>query len=154
MYQALRYVRFRYTALILVTAFVTCTIGICSAAAGKERSAGTSYNGSVAHTASDDSRRLLKALRDRGVGRDLIADIVAVANGDEATIKVGGAWHSIPYRERLNIAQDLWQSWAMIHCPNAQDKAKITIVNDRGIRIGGSGKGPRSRIWVDKGGKR
>ncbi len=70
--------------------------------------------------------------------------------GDEATVTVVDSFHSLPYQNRLQFAQNLWKAWASIDSPNDVDKARISIVDRNGNEVGGSGFLGGSTVWVQQ----
>jgi RNA polymerase subunit RPABC4/transcription elongation factor Spt4 len=65
-----------------------------------------------------------------------------------ATLTVKNAWHLRHKQIRLQDAQNLWKSWAVIASPADEDKARIKLVDGNGNEVGGSRALGGSLIWV------
>lgn len=70
-------------------------------------------------------------------------------NEDDLLVVVGSDWHYEPRQMRLQMAQAMWKIWAGIHSPNEPDKARISLKDMMGNRIGGSSWMGGSVVHVD-----
>jgi hypothetical protein len=83
----------------------------------------------------------------------IVEGVTAQQIGDntwEATLTVADVWHIKHKQIRLQDAQTLWETWAMIASPQDQDRARIKIVDHRGNEVGGSRVWGGSLIWVNE----
>lgn len=77
-----------------------------------------------------------------------IVDRVAVRRSGDiwtVTLTVGDIWHIHHKQIRLQDTQNLWKLWALVASPKDPDKARISIVDQNGNEVGGSGI---LGIWV------
>jgi hypothetical protein len=68
----------------------------------------------------------------------------------KATLMVKDIWHVRHYQVRLQDAQTLWKTWAMIASPKEMDNARIVLVDGNGNEVGGSRALAGSLIWVQE----
>lgn len=66
----------------------------------------------------------------------------------EVRITLHKDWNFLEYEVRLKLAQDLWKMWATILPPHSRDQARITLVDEKDVKLGGSRLLGPSRIWV------
>jgi hypothetical protein len=69
---------------------------------------------------------------------------------DTLIIEVQNTWHFLPYQIRYQMAQNLWQAWAMAYNPEVLDHARIEVKDLNGNSVGGSRILGGSLIWVSK----
>jgi hypothetical protein len=60
-------------------------------------------------------------------------------SADGVTITVKTAWLALPKLVRETHAQQLWKAWASLNTPTDLDKSSITLVDETGREVGGSG---------------
>lgn len=86
----------------------------------------------------------VKSLKADGV----ILRVTKGLSDNEVRITLAKDWHILEYEVRLKLAQDLWKMWSKILPPHSRDQARITLVDERDIKLGGSRLLGPSRIWV------
>lgn len=73
---------------------------------------------------------------------DSTGAVLVSVNADSrnmAEVTVGDAWHTQPKYVRLQMAENLWQSWVEITSPQSPDSAYLKLVDVNGDKVGGSG---------------
>ena len=102
-------------------------------------------------TSQKDAEAFMSLARSLSIPAQVLVDAKADASfPDRLLITVGNAWHSQPYQMRLQMAQNLWQSWANVHSPKDLDKARISLRDLNGNEVGGSRAFAGSLIWVQE----
>jgi hypothetical protein len=82
--------------------------------------------------------------------RDFILQVTPGLREKEVKITVTNAWHIQHYQARLQLAQNLWTTWAKMASPREPDQARISIVDLNGNEVGGSRILGGSLIWVSE----
>ena len=99
-----------------------------------------------------DVEKFKAALVISGIDKTLIYNISY--NSDPGThsadLTVTNLWHVQTYQIRLQMAQNLWKTWAIIHSPKNSDMARIRILDFNGNEVGGSRTWGGSLIWVQE----
>jgi hypothetical protein len=114
---------------------------------------GKSSNSPVADsaTAQKDAEAFISFARTMNVSPQIVVDAKPNSSfPDQLLITVANHWHSQPYQMRLQMAQNLWQSWAKVHSPKDLDKARISLRDLNGNEVGGSRVFAGSVIWVQE----
>ena len=101
-----------------------------------------------AKSAADNVRRYRTRLNAGGLNERIITRLSA--NGLKVTITVVDVWSDMDYGSRLQAADTLYKLWALVASPGSPDSARISIVNENGVEIGGSRMLAGSLIWVQK----
>jgi hypothetical protein len=71
-------------------------------------------------------------------------------NQQTIIVYVSDAWHFLPYQIRLQLAQNIWATWATaMNAPNP-DHARVDIRDNNGNSVGGSKLLGGSLSWVSK----
>ncbi len=99
--------------------------------------------------ASAHRAEFLRALSNVEGMSDWIKQVGRGLDEDDLLIVVSSNWHYQPRQMRLQMAQALWKIWAGIHSPKEPDKAKISLKDMMGNRVGGSGIMGGSLVHVD-----
>ena len=92
---------------------------------------------------ADETWTYLTALR--GAGLDSLVQQVNTS-GDDITVSVNGTWRNQPPALQQQLAQNLWRLWAQLHSPSNPDRARITLIDAEGKRLGGSNQQVGSQV--------
>ncbi len=87
------------------------------------------------------------------VDSDLVSIVKRVDKGfsdNQLAITVYNNWHYEPHQIRKQAGEMLWEIWARIHSPDDVDKARISILDLNGNKVGGSRFIAGSMIWMDE----
>ncbi|MDX1483391.1 MAG: hypothetical protein R3229_02820 [Alphaproteobacteria bacterium] len=83
-------------------------------------------------------------------GGRLVAKVEKGLSDHELRLQVDGAWSALDQATRYRFARAMWQAWAALHDPGDRYKARILIIDEKGMKIGGSRLLDPSKIWVRK----
>lgn len=72
------------------------------------------------------------------------------AKDDTVILTVTNYWHVMHYQNRLQAAQNLWAGWAKLKSPREPDRARLSLVDFNGNKVGGSRFLAGSLIWVQE----
>ncbi len=86
----------------------------------------------------------VKSLKADGV----ILRVTKGLSENEVRITLAKDWNILEYEVRLKLAQDLWKMWSNIVPPHFREQARITLVDENDVKLGGSRLLGPSRIWV------
>jgi hypothetical protein len=71
-------------------------------------------------------------------------------NQQTIIVYVSDAWHFLPYQIRLQLAQNIWATWATATKAPVPDHARVDIRDNNGNSVGGSKLLGGSLSWVSK----
>lgn len=74
--------------------------------------------------------------------------VTKISSHWQATLTVRDSWHRRHRQNRLQDAQVLWKTWALLASPDDLDRARIKILDRMGNEVGGSRLLAGSMIWV------
>lgn len=86
----------------------------------------------------------VKSLKADGV----ILRVTKGLSENEVRITLAKDWKILEYEVRLKLAQDMWKMWSKTVPRHFRDQARITLVDENDVKLGGSRLLGPSRIWV------
>ena len=76
-------------------------------------------------------------IAEKNLDSTLISDVQCIARG-AIQIVVNHRWYQQPTTVRLKTARRLQNLWAIVYSPTAPAKARIRLINQNGLPLGGS----------------